>query len=158
MFAAYAWTLSFSDEPYHGLNLKANYAFHESTETYTSVKGWVVVTSIQDSARISIPRLTYSGVEDTHVRYLLRTGAAFLSFEDGVSIQRSPNEGCLTLSGYDKCLSSVSIGECSGSTRGSPRGSVRGSVRGRHSRGMGAVRAFACRESIRRAVRAFVVP
>ncbi|KAH8144500.1 uncharacterized protein LAJ45_11475 [Morchella importuna] len=58
MFAAYAWKLSFSDEPYNGLNLKANYAFHESTETYTSVKGWVVVTSIQDSARISIPRLT----------------------------------------------------------------------------------------------------
>jgi hypothetical protein len=58
IFDAYAWTLSFSDQPYHGLDLKANYAFQESTETYTSVKGWLVVTSIQDSARISILRLT----------------------------------------------------------------------------------------------------
>jgi ABC-type multidrug transport system ATPase subunit len=58
MFAAYAWTLSFLDELYHGLDLKANYAFHEPTETYTSVKGWLVVTSIQYSTRISIPRLT----------------------------------------------------------------------------------------------------
>jgi hypothetical protein len=57
MFAAYAWTLSFSDEPYHGLNLKA-YAFHESTDTYTFVKGLVVITSIHDIARISIPQLT----------------------------------------------------------------------------------------------------
>jgi ABC-type multidrug transport system ATPase subunit len=58
MFAAYAWTLSFLDEPYHGFDFKANYAFHESTETYTSVKDWLVVTSIQNSARISIMRLT----------------------------------------------------------------------------------------------------
>jgi hypothetical protein len=57
MFAAYAWALSFSDEPYHGLNLKA-YAFHESTDTYMFVKGLVVITSIHDNARISIPQLT----------------------------------------------------------------------------------------------------
>jgi hypothetical protein len=58
MFAAYEWTLSFPDEPYHCLDLKANYAFHESTETYTSIKDWLVVTSIQDSAHISILQLT----------------------------------------------------------------------------------------------------
>jgi hypothetical protein len=54
MFAAYAWTLSFSDEPYYGLNLKA-YVFYELTDIYTFVKGLVVITSIHDSARISIP-------------------------------------------------------------------------------------------------------
>jgi hypothetical protein len=58
MFAAYVWILSFSDELYHGLDLKANYAFRESTETYTSIKGWLVITSVQDSTHISIPRLT----------------------------------------------------------------------------------------------------
>jgi hypothetical protein len=63
MFAAYAWTLSFSDEPYHGLNLKA-YAFHESTDTYTFVKGLVAISSIHDSARISIPRLTVQRREE----------------------------------------------------------------------------------------------
>lgn len=63
MFAVYSWTLSFSDQPYHGLNLK-DYAFHESTDIYMFVKGLLVITGIKDSAPISIPRLTLQRREE----------------------------------------------------------------------------------------------
>jgi hypothetical protein len=71
-------------------------------------------------------------------------------FDDGVSIQRGQSEGCLTLSGYDECLSSVSISEYFGSTRRSTQVSIRVGIHGR-------IR-VSIRGSIRGTMRKFIVP